>query len=198
MGRQAVADSRATPPNPFAERLIGSIRRERPDKLRPSARPKPSRAQRRARGRTCSGAGRSRRSDCPFIRFTASKSRSSVATAATPCVWNSPMANCGSCRRRGPTWSRGRPRWRSGADGSDWRRMRCASSGPGSRPGSAAVGRPKKLDSIAGDARELTLDAAPTDGAAVPHHDGETFTLVEQAGPSRAGRRGVRQKRGRR
>ena len=59
-------------------------------------------------------------------------------------------------------------------------------------------GSPEKLDSNAGDARELTLDAAPTDGAAVPHHDGETFTLVEQAGPSRAGRRGVRQKRGRR
>ena len=59
-------------------------------------------------------------------------------------------------------------------------------------------GLPEKLDSNAGDARELTLDAAPTDGAAVPHHDGETFTLVEQAGPSRAGRRGVRQKRGRR
>jgi hypothetical protein len=79
--------------NPFAERLIGSIRRERPDTLRPSALPKPSRAPRRARGRTCSGAGRSRRSDCPSIRSTSSESRLSVATAATPCAWNSPMAN---------------------------------------------------------------------------------------------------------
>ena len=59
-------------------------------------------------------------------------------------------------------------------------------------------GSPEKLDSVAGDARELTLDAAPTDGAAVPHHDGETLTLVEQAGPPRVGRRGVRPKRGRR
>jgi hypothetical protein len=59
-------------------------------------------------------------------------------------------------------------------------------------------GSPEKLDSIAGDARELTMDAAPTDGAAMPHHDGETLTLVEQAGPPRVGRRGVRQKRGRR
>lgn len=59
-------------------------------------------------------------------------------------------------------------------------------------------GAPEKLDSIDGDARELTLDAAPTDGAAVPHHAGETLTLVEQAGPPCAGRRGVRQKRDRR
>jgi hypothetical protein len=59
-------------------------------------------------------------------------------------------------------------------------------------------GSPEKLDSIAGDARELTMDAAPTDGAAMPYHDGETLTLVEQAGPPRAGRRGVRPKRGRR
>jgi len=59
-------------------------------------------------------------------------------------------------------------------------------------------GSPETLDSIAGDARELNLDAAPTDGAAMPHHDGETLTLVEQAGPPRAGRRGVRPKRGRR
>ena len=59
-------------------------------------------------------------------------------------------------------------------------------------------GSPEKLDSIASDARELTMDAAPTDGAAMPHHDGETLALVEQAGPPRAGRRGVRQKRGRR
>ena len=36
------------------------------------------------------------------------------------------------------------------------------------------------------------------DGAAMFPHDGETLTLVEQAGPPRAGRRGVRQKRGRR
>ena len=59
-------------------------------------------------------------------------------------------------------------------------------------------GSPEKLDSIAGDARELPMDAAPTDGAAVPHPDGETLTLVEQAGPPRAGRRVVRPKRGRR
>jgi hypothetical protein len=58
-------------------------------------------------------------------------------------------------------------------------------------------GSPEKLDSIADDARELTLDAAPTDGVAVPHHDGDTLTLVEQAGPPRVGRRGVRQQRGR-
>ncbi len=59
-------------------------------------------------------------------------------------------------------------------------------------------GSPEKLDSVGGDAQELKLDAAPTDAAAVHHHDGETPTLVEQAGPPRAGRRGVRQKRGRR
>ena len=57
---------------------------------------------------------------------------------------------------------------------------------------------PDKLDSVAGDARELKLDAAPPDGAAVRHHDEETPTLVEQAGPPRAGRRGGRPKRGRR
>ena len=59
-------------------------------------------------------------------------------------------------------------------------------------------GSPEKLDSIAGDARELNGDATPTDGAAMFPHDGETLTLVEQAGPPRAGRRGVRPKRGRR
>jgi hypothetical protein len=59
-------------------------------------------------------------------------------------------------------------------------------------------GSPEKLDSIAGDARELNGDAASTDGAAMLHHDGETLTLVEQAGPPCAGRRGGRQKRGRR
>ena len=91
--RQVITAPRAPWQNPFVERVIGSIRRERPDTLRPSALPKPNRARRRARGRTCSGAGRSRRSDCPFIRSTASESRSSVATAATPCAWNSPMAN---------------------------------------------------------------------------------------------------------
>jgi hypothetical protein len=58
-------------------------------------------------------------------------------------------------------------------------------------------GSPEKLDSVAGDARELKLDAAPSDGAAMRHHDGETLTLVEQAGPPRAGRRGGRPKRGR-
>ena len=58
------------------------------------------------------------------------------------------------------------------------------------RPGS-----PEKLDSVAGDARELKLDAAPPDGAAVHHHDGDAPPLVGQAGPPRAGRR-VRQKRG--
>jgi len=59
-------------------------------------------------------------------------------------------------------------------------------------------GSPEKLDSIAGDARELTLDAAPTDGAAVPYHAGEDAPLVGQAGAPGAGGRGVRQKRGRR
>jgi hypothetical protein len=91
--REVLAASHAPWQNPFVERVIGSIRRGRPDTLRPSALPKPNRARRRAGGRTCSGAGRSRRSDCPFIRSTASESRSSVATAATPCAWNSPMVN---------------------------------------------------------------------------------------------------------
>jgi hypothetical protein len=59
-------------------------------------------------------------------------------------------------------------------------------------------GAPKKLDAVDGDARKLKRDAAPTAGAAVHHHDGEGPTLVEQAGPPRAGRRDVRRKRGRR
>jgi len=54
----------------------------------------------------------------------------------------------------------------------------------------------EKLDSPRTDERELELDAAPTDGAAVRDHDGETLTLVEQAGPPRADRRNVQQKRG--
>jgi len=56
----------------------------------------------------------------------------------------------------------------------------------------------EKVDAVDGDAHKLKHDAVPTDGAAVHHHDGEGLTLVEQAGPPRAGRRGVRQKRGRR
>src|SRR5262245_51495086 len=58
--REILTAPRAPWQNPFVERVIGSIRRERPDKLRPSTLRKPSRAQRCARGRTCSGAGRSR------------------------------------------------------------------------------------------------------------------------------------------
>lgn len=57
---------------------------------------------------------------------------------------------------------------------------------------------PETVDALHGDAHKLKHDAAPTDGAAVHHHDREGLTLVEQAGPPRAGRRGVRQKRGRR
>jgi hypothetical protein len=57
---------------------------------------------------------------------------------------------------------------------------------------------PEKLDAVDADARKLKRDAAPTDGAAESHHDGEGPPLVGQAGPPRAGRRGVRQKRGRR
>jgi hypothetical protein len=60
-------------------------------------------------------------------------------------------------------------------------------------------GRPSEnLDSADADARKLNLDAAPRDGAAGPHHAGEDPPLVEQAGPSRAGRRGARPRRGRR
>ncbi len=57
---------------------------------------------------------------------------------------------------------------------------------------------PEKLDAGAGDARKLKHDAAPPDGAAERHHDGENSSLVEQAGSPSASRRGVRQKRGRR
>jgi hypothetical protein len=57
---------------------------------------------------------------------------------------------------------------------------------------------PEKLDAVPAGARTLKLDAAPTDGAAGLHHDGESPPLVEQAGPSRAGRGSARQKRGRR
>ena len=57
---------------------------------------------------------------------------------------------------------------------------------------------PEKLDAVDGHARKVKQDAAPTDGAAVPHHDGGAPPLVEQAGPPRAGRRGGRQKRGQR
>ena len=57
---------------------------------------------------------------------------------------------------------------------------------------------PEKVDAVDGDAPKLKPDAAPTDGAAVHHHHaGEDPTLVEQAGPPRAGRRSVRPKRGR-
>ena len=59
-------------------------------------------------------------------------------------------------------------------------------------------GSSEKLDGVEGDARKLEVDAAPTDGAAVHHHDGEAPPLVGQAGPPRPGRRGGRQKRGRR
>ncbi len=57
---------------------------------------------------------------------------------------------------------------------------------------------PEKVDAVDGDAHKLKHDAVPPDGAAVHPHDGDGPTLVEQAGPPRAGRRGVRQKRGRR
>jgi len=57
---------------------------------------------------------------------------------------------------------------------------------------------PGKVDAGDGDTQKLKHDAAPPDGAAVHHHDGESPPLVEQAGPPRAGRRGGRQKRGRR
>jgi len=56
---------------------------------------------------------------------------------------------------------------------------------------------PENLDFGGADAPELVLDAAPTDGVAGEHRDGATRTLVEQAGPSRTGGRGKRQKRGR-
>ena len=56
----------------------------------------------------------------------------------------------------------------------------------------------EKLDAVEADARKLKGDAAPPHGAAEHHHDGEGPPLVGQAGPPRAGRRGVRQKRGRR
>src|SRR5204862_7363367 len=56
---------------------------EAPDTLGQSALPRPSRARRSPRERTCARAGRWRRSGCPFIRSTASRSRSSLATAAT-------------------------------------------------------------------------------------------------------------------
>ena len=55
----------------------------------------------------------------------------------------------------------------------------------------------EKLDAGEADARKLKGDAAPTDGAAVPHRAGEDPPLVGQAGPPRAGRRGGRQTRGR-
>jgi len=57
---------------------------------------------------------------------------------------------------------------------------------------------PEKLDSGDADARELKVDAAPPDGAAVRHPNGAPLTLVEQAGPPPADRRGGRPKRGRR
>jgi hypothetical protein len=62
----------------------------------------------------------------------------------------------------------------------------------------ARIESSEKLDAGEADARKLKGDAAPTDGAAVHHHDGEGPPLVGQAGPPRAGRRGVRQQRGRR
>jgi hypothetical protein len=64
----------------------------------------------------------------------------------------------------------------------------------------ARTSRPEsseKLDAGEADARTLKGDAAPTDGAAVPHRAGEDPPLVGQAGPPRAGRRGGRQTRGR-
>jgi hypothetical protein len=55
----------------------------------------------------------------------------------------------------------------------------------------------QRLDGGEADAPELKLDAAPTDGGAGKHRDGAARTLVGQAGPSRAGGRSQRQKRGR-
>ena len=55
---------------------------------------------------------------------------------------------------------------------------------------------PEKLDSVGSDAQKLKRDAAPPDGAAVRHHDGEDPPLVEQAGSPCAGCRGGRPKRG--
>jgi hypothetical protein len=55
----------------------------------------------------------------------------------------------------------------------------------------------EKLDFGEAPARELKLDAPPTDGVAGKHRDRAALTLVEQAGPSRAGGRSTRQKRGR-
>jgi hypothetical protein len=57
---------------------------------------------------------------------------------------------------------------------------------------------PEKVDAVDGDAPKLKPDAAPPDGVAVHHRAWEGPPLVEQAGPPRVGRRGVRQKRGRR
>jgi hypothetical protein len=57
---------------------------------------------------------------------------------------------------------------------------------------------PEKLDSADALASKLKSDAAPRDGAAGPHRAGEDPPLVEQAGPSRAGRRDARPKRDRR
>jgi hypothetical protein len=55
---------------------------------------------------------------------------------------------------------------------------------------------PEKVASVGADAPKLKLDAAPPDGAAVHHHDGEDPPLVEQAGSPCAGCRGGRQQRG--
>ena len=54
----------------------------------------------------------------------------------------------------------------------------------------------EKVAAVDADAPKLKLDAAPPDGAAVRHHDGEDPPLVEQASSPRAGRRGGRPTRG--
>jgi hypothetical protein len=63
----------------------------------------------------------------------------------------------------------------------------------------ARLGSPRSSEKVSaadGPAPKLKPDAAPTDGAAVHHHDGEAPSLVGQAGPPRADRRGGRPERG--
>jgi hypothetical protein len=55
---------------------------------------------------------------------------------------------------------------------------------------------PEKVDVVETDARKVGLDAALPNGATMHHPDGEGPPVVEQAGPSRVGRRGRRQQRG--
>ncbi len=116
---------------------------EAPDKLRPSALPKPER--RRCRGRHVLGSGPIATIRLPVhplygerVEVVARYGRHALRVEQPdgqlrllPVAWTDLVPRPAALALR--------------AGRCAWRRTRCASSAPGSRPGSAAAGRPKNL-----------------------------------------------------